>query len=133
MNFAPGPDGTLQDDAYKLLEEIGEWMDINGEAIYDTRAIPPFKEGKVCFTNKNNSDTVYAIYMSEETESTLPEKIQVDSFFPAKDGTITLLGCKEELSWEKSGNGISITIPERLRKSPPSEYIWSFKIDKVGK
>jgi len=133
LNFAPGPDGTLQDDAYKLLEEIGEWMDINSEAIYATRAIAPFKEGNVCYTNKINSDTVYAIFMSEETESAIPEQIQVDSFIPAKDGIITLLGCNEELGWEKSGNGIAINIPERIRKNPPSKYIWSFKIDKIEK
>jgi alpha-L-fucosidase len=133
LNFAPGPDGTLQDDAYRLLEEIGQWMDINSEAIYGTRAIAPFKEGRVCYTQKKNADTVYAIFMSEETETTIPSQIEVGSFIPAKDGIITLLGCNEELSWEKSANGILINIPAKIRTNPPSKYIWSFKIDKVRK
>ena len=124
---------TKQNNAYLLLKEIGEWMDINGEAIYATRAIAPFKEGKVCYTQKKNSDTVYAIYMSNETETTIPEQIHVDSFIPTKDGIITLLGCKEKLSWEKNGRGILINIPERIRKNPPLKYIWSFKIDKLRK
>jgi len=52
LNVAPGPDGKWHDGAYELFEEIGNWMDVNSEAIYETRAIAPYKEGKVCFNQK---------------------------------------------------------------------------------
>jgi len=52
LNVAPGPDGKWHDGAYELFEEIGNWMDVNSEAIYETRAIAPYKEGKVCLTKK---------------------------------------------------------------------------------
>jgi alpha-L-fucosidase len=51
LNVGPGPDGTLAPDAIKRMEEIGDWMEINGEAIYGTRPIPPYKEGKTCLTS----------------------------------------------------------------------------------
>ena len=61
LNVAPGPEGNWHDEAYERLNDIGEWMKINGEAIYGTRAIEPYKDSRICFTNKKNSRTVYAI------------------------------------------------------------------------
>jgi alpha-L-fucosidase len=133
LNIAPGPDGAWHDNAYKLLDEIGMWMEINGEAIYETRAIAPFKESKVCYTNKKNSNTVYAIYLPDENESVIPQYIQIDSFVPKENSTVTLLGYKEQLSWKSSDEGIIIEIPEELRNNPPCRYAWSFKIEEIQK
>jgi len=38
LNVAPGPDGQLDSTAYVRLKEVGEWMRVNGEAVYGTRA-----------------------------------------------------------------------------------------------
>ncbi len=38
LNVAPGPDGQLDSTAYIRLKEVGEWMKVNGEAIYGTEA-----------------------------------------------------------------------------------------------
>ena len=49
-NIAPGPDGTWHDEAYRLLEEMGEWMKINGEAIYSKRtSVTPEKRIRIIF------------------------------------------------------------------------------------
>jgi len=39
LNVAPGPDGQLDSTAYVRLKEVGEWLKVNGEAVYGTRAI----------------------------------------------------------------------------------------------
>ena len=36
LNVGPKADGSICDEEVEILEEIGEWMDVNGEAIYDT-------------------------------------------------------------------------------------------------
>jgi alpha-L-fucosidase len=38
LNVAPGPDGQLDSTAYVRLKEVGEWLKVNGEAVYGTRA-----------------------------------------------------------------------------------------------
>jgi alpha-L-fucosidase len=37
LNVAPGPDGQLDSTAYVRLKEVGEWLKVNGEAVYGTK------------------------------------------------------------------------------------------------
>ncbi|HOH30831.1 MAG TPA: alpha-L-fucosidase, partial [Candidatus Hydrogenedentes bacterium] len=45
LNIGPHPDGAIPEEAQKILREIGRWLKINGEAIYDTRPWTKFGEG----------------------------------------------------------------------------------------
>lgn len=49
LNISPRADGTIPEDQQKLLLEIGAWLKINGDGIYDTRAWDKFGEGKLKF------------------------------------------------------------------------------------
>jgi alpha-L-fucosidase len=133
FNIAPSPEGIWDEDAYKLLEEIGDWIKVNGEAIYETRAIAPFKESNTCYTNKKNTNTVYAIYMASENENKIPSSISINSFVPSKKSKVTLLGSNQNLKWKTNGDGIIIEIPKKLQNSPPSKFAWSFKIENIKK
>ena len=68
LNVGPQPDGQLPAAALSRLEEIGDWMKVNGEAIYGTRPIAPYKDGQVVFTSKGQ--TVYAIYLTKNDNAT---------------------------------------------------------------
>jgi len=130
LNIAPGPQGQWHDGAYRLLKEIGAWIKVNNEAIYKTRAIEPYKEGKVCLTQKKDG-TVYAIYLSEENENSMPSKIWLSSICPDKKATVTLLGADYPLKWKKVGNGFVVDIPEKIQKAPPCNFAWTLKISSI--
>lgn len=109
LNIGPGPDGTWHDEAYRKLDSIGAWMQRNGEAIYDTRSVAPYKSGKVCFSQKKDG-TVYAIYLLKEGEM-LPAEIRFSGFTPRKGAAMQVVGEKKKLKWKKEGEEIVVQLP----------------------
>lgn len=112
LNIAPGPDGTWHDGAYTLLKEMGAWMKVNGEAIYGSRAIAPYKEDKVCFTQGKDGST-YLIYLLDEGEK-LPESINLKALTPQKGAKVSQVGSGKKIKWKKNEDGWSLTIPQSL-------------------
>jgi alpha-L-fucosidase len=138
-NIGPAPDGTWPEAAYKLLDEMGKWITVNGEAIYSTRAISPYKTDNICLTQQKNTKAVYAIYLeqgddiasSDATANKLPESFVVKGVFAASGAKVNLLGSKENLKWENTAEGVKIMVPEKIRKKLPCELAWSFRISAV--
>ncbi len=125
LNIAPGPLGQWHDDAYRLLEDIGKWMEVNGEAIYGTRALAPYKEGKVCISKKGNN-TIYIYYLADDKEA-MPAEIGMTTFSLPAGAGVTMAGNGTALKWKKNGDGFLISVPEKIRNSPPSKYVWVMK------
>jgi alpha-L-fucosidase len=132
FNIAPGPEGQWHDEAYALLEEMGKWIKVNGEAIYETRAIAPFKEGNICLT-ENKDGSINAIYLAHEQQAEMPAYLSMNGISPAKGAKITLLGSSVSLSWEPSGSGFVARIPDKIRKKPPCDHAWTFRISKIDR
>ena len=128
LNVGPGPDGTLEDTAYERLREIGDWMQVNSEGIYSTKAVAPYQDGPVYYTAKG--DYVYAFYIPENADSeVLPTEISIPSFTPVSPKGVSMLGSKSALKWKKAPEGgIVVSIPEALRKKTPCDHIWCLKI-----
>jgi len=127
LNIGPGPDGTWHEAAYDRLAELGAWLALNGEAIYGTRAIAPFGDGKVRLTRRADG-TAYAIYLADEGETRLPASVRVPGLRPARGATVSLVGRDAELAWEAGDAGLSIRVPESARDDPPGAYAWVFRI-----
>jgi alpha-L-fucosidase len=128
LNIGPSPEGEWADSAYVRLREIGDWMKINGEAIYNSRPVNPFKAGKVCYTS-NPDGTIYVIYLADPGELIMPETIEVRGFQPSTGSDIELLGHKGMLKWKKEqDSGFLIEVPKALQKSPPCRHAWTFRI-----
>jgi alpha-L-fucosidase len=125
LNIAPGPLGQWHDEAYRLLSDIGSWIKVNGEAIYGTRSLAPFKEGKVCISKKG-SNTIYIYYMAAANEA-MPVQIGMSTFSLPAGSKVQMVGTGTSLKWQKKGDGFYVTIPETLRNSHPSKYVWVLK------
>jgi len=64
LNVGPKPDGTIPEGAKEVLLEMGAWLDINGEAIYNTTPWMVAHEGPTNLGEAedlgfNESDVVY--------------------------------------------------------------------------
>ncbi len=109
LNVGPKPDGTFPDESIERLKEIGDWMDVNSEAIYGTTAstFQNLEWGR-CTQKVENENTI--LYLSvfdwpENGKLVLPEvKNQVVS--------ANLLGKKKKLKTKTDDNGLVILVPD---------------------
>ncbi|NBB20145.1 alpha-L-fucosidase [Runella sp. CRIBMP] len=129
LNIAPSPDGDFHAEAYQRLEEIGKWIKVNGEAIYETRGDNEVgKQGKWVFTHKG-TNTTYAIYLADEGEA-LPSNVEIGKLNLDKTAKISLLGNPENLKWTMKEGKVAVQISEKLAKKTPNSYAYVLKITK---
>ena len=118
LNIGPGPDGEWAPEAYQRLDEIGRWMKVNSEAIYNTRPVAPYEAGNIVYTSGGNS--VYAVYLFDGKADQLPETIEI--LLPEGKGPkVELLGYKGKMAYsiDKAGAGsglLKIRINQPLRE-----------------
>ena len=130
LNVGPQPDGELPAEAVRRMQEMGEWLTVNGEAIYGTRAVAPYKEGRVCYTRKGG--TVYAICLAEEGRDALPKQIVLSKLQPAAGSPVHMLGVPEPLAWRAQGAGAVIDVPEAVVQKPPCHHAFAVEF-RLGK
>jgi len=126
LNVGPQPDGRLPERAVERMNEIGAWMKVNGEAIYGTRPIAPYKEGDIVFTRKGKS--AYAIYLTRNESEGPQDRIVFSGLKPAPGSEVHLLGVADPLSWNTNAAGETVVeIPRSIAASPPCHHAFAFK------
>jgi alpha-L-fucosidase len=126
LNVGPQPDGELPPQALGRLNEIGQWMAVNAEAIHGTRPVAPYREGRVCLTRK--AGTTYAIYLAEEGQNAPPQEITLASLQPPAGSKIEMLGSREPIEWRPKDAGLVIAVPRGVIESPPCRHAFVLKI-----
>ena len=149
LNVPPNPDGSIPNEMATLLKDMGEWLSINGEAIYGTRPWIIFGEGptrlpegghkveklNIAYTNKDirftkkNDNVFYAIVMDKPDQETIIKCLTTDiGLLNSKIENISLLGSSESIRWKRNQSGLVIETPNIL----PSVHALAYKITLEG-
>jgi alpha-L-fucosidase len=115
LGVGPRPDGTLPAEVIQRLGEIGKWMNKNGEAVYETRAIANYQDGNIFFTQNKQKGITYALVCLKENMP-FPEFVEWKNNTPAKGSKIKLLETGEEMKWSSDGNITKVVLPSSLLK-----------------
>jgi alpha-L-fucosidase len=106
------------------LKAMGEWLKVNGNAIYATRQAVTPREDDVRFTRSKDGKLVYAIRCAWPGAS-----LRLKSVRAAEGSTVRMLGVAQPLSWRQDAEGLTIAIPEGLAARKPCEHAYVFQIE----
>lgn len=70
LNIGPKADGSIPDEDAFILREIGKWLKVNGEAIYDTKYWKTFGEGPTVIPEGHFTDTYNKNFTCEDIRFT---------------------------------------------------------------
>jgi alpha-L-fucosidase len=126
LNIGPNRYGQWHYKSFSRLAEIGNWMDINGSAIYGTVHTMPYRNNNIFFTK--NADTVFAIYLKYDNQTTMPSQISWTSHIPRANSRVYLLGYPYPLNYTVTSNGVQVQIPYDLQINPVCRHAWAFKM-----
>lgn len=127
LDIGPGPDGEWHAEAYDRLKEMGAWMKVNGESIFGTKPLAPYRQNNWAFTTKDKA--VYLTYLPAENEKQLGTTVRIPYKEVGKKTSITLLGFKQNLRWKIAGDELELTIPATACKQLEGQAAWVFKIN----
>ena len=113
LGIGPNGQGEFDPDVYVRLEEIGNWLKLNGEALYDTTPIEPFQDGQIFYTAKGDHQ-VFAIYLSGKDEKEVPGELVFKVPFK-KTLKVALPALRQELRCEPTADGEKVIVPGSLR------------------
>jgi alpha-L-fucosidase len=116
LNIGPSPEGEWDTAAYNRLNEIGEWMKVNGEAIYGTRPISPYSQGNLRFTSSKDQKNLYVIVMANADDTHIPE-IQLNGIAIAYSDKFSILGMNGQPEVKFNKTGTLIRIPPEMQKN----------------
>ncbi len=145
LNIGPKADGTIPDREQEMLRDIGRWLRVNGEAIYDTRAWEIYGEGPTgtpkAFREKEQArytprdirftakgDVLYATLLAWPGEKAVITSLaDRPGVTVAKDATIRMLGDGRPMKWTRNKAGLTVTMPD----AKPCEHAFVLKITGV--
>lgn len=134
LNVGPKSDGTIPDDQKLILSQIGGWLKVNGEAIYDTKYWKTFGEGPtevkkghhsegnnqdlsskdIRFTSKGNK--LYVIILDWPKDGIVNITTLAKGAEYAKDiniSDVSVLGSTEKIKWSQTNEGLIVTMPNK--------------------
>lgn len=145
LNLGPEADGSWNERWKQELFKMGDWLSLNGDAIYSTKPWHRYGEGPthhgtaehydlgpdltsddVRFTQKDGA--LYAIVGGWRTEPITIRSLGKKDMPKLTVKVVSMIGVDKPLKWKQTEDGLTVTFP----KKKPCEYAYALKIEGQG-
>ena len=141
LNVPGKPDGTLDRKEIAVLDGITAWMQVNSEAIYDTRPWKVYGEGPnsvkagsfqgesvsklgekdIRFTRNKPNSVIYALVLGWPTQPLAVHSLGLSSAVtPGRIGQLELLGTRQSVNWQQQADALQVEFPKLYK--PAVDY-----------
>ena len=137
LNVGPRADGTITQEETQVLRDLGAWLKVNGEGIYDTVPWKKFGEGSVnaaegffqdgdekAFTAEDFRFTykdgcVYAFWMRPEGKNITIRSMAYQGRYDFGIEKVELLGREGALAFDRDPEGLHISLSDEATGDRP--------------
>lgn len=143
MNIGPRSDGTIPDEVQQVLLAVGNWLKVNGDAIYGTRPWKIYGEGPTKVAAGSFHDTETQPYTAEDFRFTTKgnDLFAIELAWPTAQEavirslgasessvshiqSVSLLGSEAKLTYRQGVDGLHIQLPAK----PAGDIAYAFRI-----
>ncbi len=126
LNVGPTAEGRIPVIMQQRLQDIGDWLQVNGEAIFATRS------WKGAEQNRKRDDSLYFTQNGEDLYvicTQWPQReIQIKGFPMEGEPEVSLLGYSGKIQWKYTSGTVRIQPPPLNPAENPCTHAWVFRL-----
>ncbi|MCR4615601.1 MAG: alpha-L-fucosidase [Clostridiales bacterium] len=123
LNIGPAADGTIPAIQQERLLQMGEWLNVNGEAVYGSRRYKNSNQPRVKYTANNGN--VYAFLYDFPFGSVTLNDVEYSAGLKAE-----ILGCDAPVEVTEDKGRVKLVFPGINPDDMKSEYVYCVKLYK---
>ncbi|MGC6423408.1 MAG: alpha-L-fucosidase [Lentimonas sp.] len=144
---SPKPDGTLPEDQVTTLKAVGKWLEMNGEAIYNTRPWVIAGEGPtelakddhfnenweaiytekdLRYTRSKDGNVIYITVLDRPSTGkvTATQLADIYPYLERNVERVQLLGTDQAIEWSRDSKGLHLEFPDNAQGA----HAWCYKL-----
>ena len=107
LNLTQHGRGDLDPQVIVICKDLGDWLKINGEAVYGSRPFEVFGDNSVCYTR--NQGNVYATLLDWNGAPMVLKALRAGGATLGKVTKVELLGSDLALTFVQDDQGLTVT------------------------
>ncbi|MGJ8641609.1 MAG: alpha-L-fucosidase [Opitutaceae bacterium] len=118
-NIGPRPDGTYQDQVWRLFDDMEEWMKTSEEAVFGINGGGPWPEK--CTVPITIKDRTWYFHSTRKQATSKDPVVLLDC--ASKPVSMTLLRTGDTIPYTYKGGTLSFSIPEKLKAGNVTDVV----------